>query len=45
MLVDDFLFVQTRNGMKQAIAANIEALYIILGYPDEEKKTNRIEFR
>ena len=42
MFVDDSLFVQTRDGMKQAMAASIEALYIILGYPEEEKRQNAL---
>ena len=42
MFVDDSLFVQTRDRMKQAMAASIEALYIILGYPEEEKRQNAL---
>ena len=38
MFVDDSLFAQTRNKMKHAMAASIEALYIILGFPEFEKR-------
>ena len=37
MSVDDSLFVQTATNSKHAIASIIEALYIVLGYPDTEK--------
>ena len=42
MFVDDSLFVQTRSGMRQAMAASIEALYIILGFPEEDKRQNAL---
>ena len=40
MFVDDSLFVQTRDNMKHAMAASIEALYIILGFPDIKTRQN-----
>ena len=40
MFVDDSLFVQTRDQMKHAMAASIEALHIILGYPDTDIRQN-----
>ena len=40
MFVDDSLFAQTRENMGHAMAASIEALYIILGFPDLEKRQN-----
>ena len=40
MFVDDSLFAQTKNKMKHAMAASIEALYMILGYPDVEIRQN-----
>ena len=38
MLVDDSLFAKTRTKMKHAMAASIEALYIILGFPEVEMR-------
>ena len=40
MFVDDNLFAQTKMFMKHAMAASIEALYIILGYPEIDKRQN-----
>ena len=40
MFVDDNLFTQTKEFMKHAMAASIEALYMILGYPDIKKRQN-----
>ena len=40
MFVDDSLFAQTRDNIKHAMAASIEALHIILGYPDTEIRQN-----
>ena len=40
MFVDDNLFAQTKEFMKHAMAASIEALYMILGYPDIKKRQN-----
>ena len=34
MFVDDSLFAHTRDTIKHSMAASIEALYIILGYPE-----------
>ena len=36
MFVDDSLFAQIRRVMPHSMAASIEALYIILGFPDVE---------
>ena len=38
MFVDDSLFVQIRDIIKHAMAASIEALYIILSFPDIAKR-------
>ena len=38
MFVDDSLFAQTRESIKHAMAASIEALYIILGFTDTERR-------
>ena len=40
MFVDDSLFAQTRDNIKHAMAASIEALHIILGYPNTEVRQN-----
>ena len=40
MFVDDNLFAQVRDKIKHAMAASIEALHIILGFPDIEKRQN-----
>ena len=40
MFVDDNLFAQTKLLMKHAMAASIEALYLILGYPETDKRQN-----
>lgn len=40
MFVDDSLFVQIRELIKHAMAASIEALFIILGFPETEKRQN-----
>ena len=40
MFVDNSLFAQTRNNIKHAMAASIEALHVILGYPDLEVRQN-----
>ena len=42
MFVDDSLFVQIRDEMKQAMTVSIEALYIIIGYLDEDKRQNAL---
>ena len=44
MFVDDSLFAQTRELITHAMAASIEALYIILGFPEIEKKTRCTQF-
>ena len=36
MFIDDSLFMQTASNIKHAMSASIEALYIVLGYPDTE---------
>ena len=36
MFVDDVLFSNTFENIKHVIAATIEALYIVLGYPNIE---------
>ena len=38
MFVDDSLFSQIREIIKHAVVASIEALYIILGFPDIERR-------
>ena len=38
MFVDDNLFAQIRENIKHAMAASIEALYIILGRPETDKR-------
>ena len=38
MFIDDSLFAQIRELIKHAMAASIEALYIILGFPDTERR-------
>ena len=38
MFVVDSLFAQTRTKMKHAMAASIEALYTILGFPEVKKR-------
>ena len=40
MFVDDSLFAQTRDNMKHAMASSIEALHVILGFPDTEIRQN-----
>ena len=40
MFVDDSLFAQTRDRFKHAMAASIEALHIILGYPELDVRQN-----
>ena len=40
MFVDDSLFAQTRDNIKHAMAASIEALHIILGYPNTDIRQN-----
>ena len=35
MFVDDSLFANVASIMKHAMAASIEALYLVLGFPDE----------
>ena len=42
MFVDDSLFAQIRSKMKQAMAASIEALYIILGFPEVDKRQDAL---
>ena len=42
MFVDDSFFAQTKELMKHAMAASIEALYIILGFPEIEKRQNAL---
>ena len=42
MFVDDSLFSQTKENIKHAMAASIEALYTILGYPDTEVLQNAL---
>ena len=37
MFVDDSLFAQVSDNIKHAMAASIEALYIMLGYAETEK--------
>ena len=38
MFVDDNLFAQIEQNIKHAMAASIEALYTVLGYPETEKR-------
>ena len=40
MFVDNSLFAQTRDQMKHAMVASIEALHIILGYPETDIRQN-----
>ena len=40
MCVDDFLFTNVACIIKHAIAANIEAIYLVLGFPDELVRQN-----
>jgi hypothetical protein len=42
MFVDDSLFSQTKENIKHAMTASIEALYTILGYPDTEVRQNAL---
>ena len=42
MFVDDSLFAQIRDIIKHAMAASIEALYIVLGFPDLERRQNAL---
>ena len=42
MFVDDSLFAHTRDTIKHSMAASIEALYIILGYPDTKIRQNAL---
>ena len=42
MFVDDSLFCQTRDTIKHSMAASIEALYIILGFPNTEVRQNAL---
>ena len=38
MFVDDNLMVDTWENLKPALATSVEALFILLGYPEEELK-------
>ena len=38
MFVDYSLFAQVRSNIKHAMVASIEALYIILGFPEVDKR-------
>ena len=38
MFVDDFRFAHTRDTIKHSMAASIEALHMVLGYPDATKR-------
>ena len=40
MFVDDSLFAQTRDNIKHTMAASIEALLLILGYPNTDIRQN-----
>ena len=40
MFVDDSLFANTAGVIKHAMAASIEALYIVLGFPEETIRQN-----
>ena len=42
MFVDNNLFAQTKDIIKHAMAASIEALYIILGYPEISKRQDSL---
>ena len=42
MFVDDNLFAQTKENIKHAMAASIEALYIILGFPELDKRQDAL---
>ena len=42
MYADDSLFAQTRSKIKHAMATSVEALYMILGYPDGEMRQNSL---
>ena len=40
MFVDDSLFTNTASVIKHAMVASIEALYIVLGFPEETIRQN-----
>lgn len=42
MFVDSFLLAQVSDNLKHAISASIEALYIISGYPDTNKRQSQL---
>ena len=42
MFVDDNLFAQTKELIRHAMAASIEALYIILGSPEIDTRQNHL---
>ena len=42
MYVDDNLIAEVRGRMKQAMSASIEALFILLGYPEPERRKNAV---
>ena len=42
MFVDDSLFFQTKDNIRHTMAASIEALYIILGYPNTYVRQNAL---
>ena len=42
MFVDEYLFAQIRSEIKHAMAASIELLYIILNFPEVEKRQDAL---
>ena len=40
MIVDSSLFAQVSDNINHDMAASTEAVYIILGYPDTDKRQN-----
>ena len=42
MFVDDSLFAHTKDAIKYYMAASIEALFIILGFPDTKIRQNAL---
>ena len=44
MFVDDSLFAQIRELLKHAMVDSIEVLYIVLGFPDLERRQNTLSF-
>ena len=42
--MDDSLFAQIRELLKHAMVDSIEVLYIVLGFPDLERRQNALSF-